>query len=885
MYLYGATKSSSADTIANLRSNAATSSLHIPHNHKNDNFLSRTIGKEVKTLTLSRAKFKDTTSAKLRLKGPKMADAVLKSELRYLHSQTDAFEDTMKEELRKNYLLEKNNKMKDLQEFQCLMMGKFEEIISEEMRKQGIPKAKFKIGGFDGGTYEKFFKTEPAKYMSKAQFTTAVRLIFGSHIIKSDKEVSMLYDSFDARLVNKMDWRSFLYLFTIMMQPKYAFLKNLRYGFAIYSSTGSLDMDCEEPLALGMIKKMICTPIILSMWPEVMTKFTKSWDELSTSDTQAMEYAARLKTVKDPDDVKIPYELFNKIISNTRSDFYIYLKKASVFGKRDSREWTCLLEEQTYHPIILKRIKVLRREARNDAEADKFIARTNYRIKLQAYKNWQRYVERRNKLRLTLIAAEIRSMILNSGYCFDLWKRYTIRTLSAVLLQRYIRGFIGRRRNKFVKRMTIRVSKLQANTRRFIQAQKFRKKWYRLFWAAVGVQRLVRGWLARRKIAQRLEAYIDTQHRLLEKEKAAWHFERMVKSAMSMQAMVRRFLRRRRMMKVMQLNHRVEFAKTAMEKMQNKHRVNTSVYRKSIMDFYVKRKEEYDKNTLDERQTLEQRRLIAARRNEIIKNQKEREREAREKKLEQIEEERIDRWIQRWEIKIEERATTKKVKCENAILLPETPEDLILKKKLLSKIKGHVKNVLRKADKMKIPMEIPEAKEKAQVEIIQMEVEAEIAAARKEMRKEAEIEQALVEQKKKDVIKQERVAKKRRSKRAVVTIQNVARIYLARKVLRRKAYARYVKHFDQEAHEYFYEDKVANKTFWKKPPSLGNYDIIMDENKWVVVKDKTGQHTYYYNPGTWLMSWDIPGGTIMCDICAEHFAVARLVSLRHCKAF
>ena len=47
----------------------------------------------------------------------------------------------------------------------------------------------------------------------------------------------------------------------------------------------------------------------------------------------------------------------------------------------DTRSWTCLLEEQYYHPRVLRELKALRRVERNDSEADKFIATRVHRIK------------------------------------------------------------------------------------------------------------------------------------------------------------------------------------------------------------------------------------------------------------------------------------------------------------------------------------------------------------------------------------------------------------------------------------------------------------------------------------------------------------------------
>jgi hypothetical protein len=55
--------------------------------------------------------------------------------------------------------------------------------------------------------------------MSEAQLLTALRLTFGSEVIHSESIVKKLFDSFDFYHADEMDWRCFLYLLSILMQP------------------------------------------------------------------------------------------------------------------------------------------------------------------------------------------------------------------------------------------------------------------------------------------------------------------------------------------------------------------------------------------------------------------------------------------------------------------------------------------------------------------------------------------------------------------------------------------------------------------------------------------------------------------------------------------
>ena len=67
--------------------------------------------------------------------------------------------------------------------------------------------------------YERFFMVEPSKHMTKPQFISGVKKVFGSHITKSDKPLELLFESFDGQHMDKMEWRLFVCLLTLVMQP------------------------------------------------------------------------------------------------------------------------------------------------------------------------------------------------------------------------------------------------------------------------------------------------------------------------------------------------------------------------------------------------------------------------------------------------------------------------------------------------------------------------------------------------------------------------------------------------------------------------------------------------------------------------------------------
>ncbi len=116
-------------------------------------YLSRIIGSELNNSAMVRSTMKDHVSAKLQVKGEKQAAAVEKATLTELREQIGQFTDGLKENARINFLLQENINRRDLQEFQCIMIGRLELVLKNNIIEKGLDFKKYKIGGYDGGTY------------------------------------------------------------------------------------------------------------------------------------------------------------------------------------------------------------------------------------------------------------------------------------------------------------------------------------------------------------------------------------------------------------------------------------------------------------------------------------------------------------------------------------------------------------------------------------------------------------------------------------------------------------------------------------------------------------------------------------------------------------
>jgi hypothetical protein len=855
----------------NLVSNPLTGQPTRVHNAN-----TRVVGQEMMNVTRARVEMRDPTSSKLNIKGPKAADAMRKEDMKIWNHQLKSMPDIMFETARQNRLIDQDVRTRDLQEFQFFMVQKIEGNLRQSLVDAGHDISKFRIGGHDRGTYERFYKVEPRRYMTKPQFFTAIRRAFGDELIKSQAALGKLYDSYDPDHHDEMDWRAFLFLLTIFMQPQDDVFTHLRWAFAIYSSIGTLDYEaCPEKMSIGEIKDMIVTPTLMRFRKDIKQVVEDAWLELSNDNLEAQELSEK-SGEKGIDKIRINYSLFEKLLKDTRISELLAVRQ--TFGRRDPRPWLYALEVDFYHQSLTTVMQKLRREIRDEAEVVSFISRVEERVIKRHFHRITSYVMRRAKVRKMILLCSVRWKNENVAVSFDRWRRTVLVNSLIKQVQRIVRGFIARKRARFMKRMQKRVVRVQAGVRsirRRIEFNHFQKK---RVWAAKIIQKYVRGRQGRIKVVSRIEAMFDLGVRNVEKQRKFYYEERRERAVWKIQMAGRRFLVRCHIVRRVDNRIRLEALAAKMDMEKEKARIATELYRKELEEWYVKKKEENDLTVMEEGQTSDARKKITAFRNRQREIER-LEREARrEEMMEKQEEQRIEMWIQKWEEKIVTRVEEKGKQCYNCLLMPENPEDIILAAQLRESIKKHVKVVLRRADKQKIPMEIPEAHELAKKEIIDLEMEAERQRAKDDMRNEAEQGQKALEEKHARDWQKQLAAKDRKRDWAIYLVVAFFRTAVSRKKLRKKAYERYEKHFDVPSVSYFYKDKRSGKTFWEKPKSLDAYDIKGDDG-WVVLFDKNDD-MYFYQPSTWKMQWEPPYGSAMCMKCEKQFAIVRVTETK-----
>jgi hypothetical protein len=194
------------------------------------------------------------------------------------------------EEIRINYEREKDIRMRLSQQNQCEVLEMIEKMIRKKILELHLDYRKVSIGGYDEGLFERLYKTQPGKWISRAQFYTVIRNVFQFEMtLKTEKQLIKLFNAFDIQERNEIDWRAFLYQLALLIHAYEPVLTHLKMGYAIFSSVGTLEFDCTEKLKLSTIKDMIEVPIIFSSRSALRSLVDDCWFELTQTDMEAME--------------------------------------------------------------------------------------------------------------------------------------------------------------------------------------------------------------------------------------------------------------------------------------------------------------------------------------------------------------------------------------------------------------------------------------------------------------------------------------------------------------------------------------------------------------------------------------------------------------------
>ena len=128
----------------------------------------------------------------------------------------------------------------------------------------------------------------------------------------------------------------------------------------------------------------------------------------------------------------------------------------------------------------------------------------------------------RSHARARLIGALLCRVLDKKAFAFDRWRGQVVLDVTAGLLQRVARGFLGRRRAAFIRFLITKAMVIQAAVRGLNIRRRTRQHLQKRRWAAISLQRIARGWLTRRRVREWVLGLVETQRKRLQQRKLAF---------------------------------------------------------------------------------------------------------------------------------------------------------------------------------------------------------------------------------------------------------------------------------------------------------------------------------------------------------------------------
>ncbi|CAM9573559.1 unnamed protein product, partial [Choristocarpus tenellus] len=128
----------------------------------------------------------------------------------------------------------------------------------DEVKNQKLGISPKLLAGRDSALYEQMFRAEPQEFISKPAFLTVMRRGYGFNIApikglghrKAQRILTEVYDKFDVKQKDKVNWRTFLFMLRVIADSHVTVDNHLCWGFALHSSSGSFDITSEDPVRM-----------------------------------------------------------------------------------------------------------------------------------------------------------------------------------------------------------------------------------------------------------------------------------------------------------------------------------------------------------------------------------------------------------------------------------------------------------------------------------------------------------------------------------------------------------------------------------------------------------------------------------------------------------
>lgn len=166
--------------------------------------------------------------------------------------------------------------------------------------------------------YTNLYKMQPKRFISRPHFLTCMRLS-GVNITKpkNNESVNKLYSSFDVFDREEMDWRQFIILLWVTLNPELSCGDYLSWAFCLLTSNDLFEKDTSSLLRLGVAKETFNSMVTKHNMTQVYELCDDTWLSLAINDPEATTFINKINDGSSKmDDAKISLNQFKQILSH-----------------------------------------------------------------------------------------------------------------------------------------------------------------------------------------------------------------------------------------------------------------------------------------------------------------------------------------------------------------------------------------------------------------------------------------------------------------------------------------------------------------------------------------------------------------------------------------
>lgn len=605
-----------------------------------------------------------------------------------------------------------------------------------------------------------------------------------------------LYYSMDTSASSsRFDWRVFLFMLHcasfITKSPR----DMLKEAFLFYSGA-ALDIDgvCNSRVNLRDLQFIFKSFIRLDKAGTLEDEFRQCWNDRAAHD---VNFAYMVMTTS----VYVSIDIFTSIIQNMNT--------------LDSDDF----EDQFYPKPLVQHIKS-RRMMMNAFH------KMTTRRKLHAVKVWRDVVERRRHMHIMMekVFKACARAFFRHGFLAIM--RTTMEFNAAIIIQKCSLKYLSR-----VCRVRIKISDKSAiHIQKVFRGYKARYDYKGMvcirFFAAVDIQRTFRGYLGHRIGKARAWVKQNDYEMLLQLELDREYQYMIIQSSIIIQRVFRGYRARVKFKTEVERSIRSLKVAAEIEEQERLYLRETLIHEQQLKFHFEEVRRKIRNQRIVAKRTDEHKEALHRLRLRLRDSDKEYYMDEKRRATMQLILDKQETFRRTRITEMEMERDEFKDHCRMCIRNPGTIEERKFGKNLKNKIKERVTDVLKRADERGLELEITEAKEVAQEEIIEIMTLEKIDQMHRDMKQELQMIETIELREFKRIVAEDRERSAVRASRLIVSS---IRRWKARKELFRRCSESFEKLFDEKYKAFYYRNIRTGQVMWKKPKALGALDLEVQE--------------------------------------------------------